>query len=110
MRKIGGNTACTLRNKSDYTINTIGEKIPVESDYLTLNGFLDLVNGDSRYTNYNSKIQESDHVFICDYVNIGKNASELVAVINNQRYDVTLIDNPMGLNYHLEIFLRYVGE
>ena len=30
-------------------------------------------------------------------------------VINNKKYDVTLIDNPMELNAQLEIYLKYVG-
>lgn len=110
MRKIGENTACMLKNKSDYITNDIGEKVPVESDYMALTGFLDLSSGDSKYVNYNAKIQESTHIFICDYVKIDKKATELKAYINDKMYDVMLIDNPMELNEHLEIYLKYIGE
>lgn len=30
-------------------------------------------------------------------------------VINGEKYDVLLIDNPMQLNQHLEIYLKYTG-
>lgn len=110
MSLIGGNTACTLLYKSGYSINAIGEKTPVESEYDTLYGFLDLSSGDSKYVTYNTKLQESDHIFVCDYTFIDKEESELTALINGKRYDVMLIDNPMGLNKHLEIYLRYRGE
>lgn len=116
MDRIGGNIACELRNKSGYTNNSIGEKIPSESLLTTLYGFLDLVNGDSKYTVYNSKIQESTHIFICDYQELPLvddrkvKASDLKAYINGSQYDVTLLDNPMELNKHWEIYLKYVGE
>lgn len=110
MRKIGGNTACTLKYKSGYTTNQIGEKTPTEADYMTLTGFLDLSNGDSKHINYDTKLQESTHIFLCDYVAIDKRATELKAYINNDMYDVMLIDDPMGLHKHLEIYLKYVGE
>lgn len=110
MNRIGGNTVCDLICESGYTINEIGEKVPERALYKSLTGFLDLSNGDSRFMTYNTKLQESTHIFICDYVNIEKNASELRAVINGKTYEVTTIDNPMELNEHLEIYLNYVGE
>lgn len=110
MRRIGGNTVCDLIYESGYTINEIGEKVPQRAVYKSLRGFLDLSNGDSRFMTYNTKLQESTHLFICDYVHIDKRASELRAVINGREYEVTTIDNPMELNEHLEIYLNYVGE
>lgn len=110
MNRIGGNTVCDLIYDSGYTNNEIGEKVPVRAVYKSLTGFLDLSNGDSRFMTYNTKLQESTHIFICDYTKIEKNASELRAVINGKEYEITTIDNPMELNKHLEIYLNYVGE
>ena len=89
-------------------------------DVVTLKGFIDLSNGDSKHTTYDAKIQESTHVFVCDYkpipdtlevdgkkVKVSAENSRLVA--NSKRYDVMLIDNPMELNQHLEIYLKYTG-
>lgn len=105
---IGGNITATLQQKNGSTINEIGEKIQAWKDIATLNGWLDLMNGDSKYT-YNAKLQESTHIFMCDYVPIDRKANDKRLVVNGTVYDVLLIDDPMELHQQLEIYLRYVG-
>ena len=112
MSSIGGNIWMQIQKKSGVTKNAIGEQVPTWEDALTIkDGFLDLMGGTSGYTSYNAKIQESTHVFICDYVPLPKDlkAEKARAVIGTKTYDVMLIDNPMGLDEHLEIFLKYTG-
>ena len=109
MKKIGGNTDLILKIKSQ-TKNGIGEKITSWVDYKTIHGFLDFMSESTGRSNFNSKIIESTHVFVCDYVEIDKKTPELKAYCNNQEFDITYIDDPMNLHYHLEIFLRYVGD
>ena len=41
---------------------------------------------------------------------IAKVPAELKATIDGEDYDVTYIDDPMKLHYHLEIFLKKVGD
>lgn len=112
MKKIGGNTTLELQIKR-VTDNEIGEQESTWETIHTLTGFLDLSSGDSRYTNYNAKIQESTHFFICDYQMLDQTAkvenSRFFEPKTSNYYDITLIDNPMNLNYHLEFYLRYVG-
>lgn len=116
---IGGNVKAVLQ-VSTTEKNEIGEKVPVWHDVVELFGWLDLQSGDSKYTTYNAKIQESTHLFICDYLPIpaileieGKtvrvSAENARMVTLSQKYDVMLIDNPMGLNKHLEFYLKYTG-
>lgn len=125
---IGGNIKAILQ-VSTTTKNEIGEKVPAWHDVPVtmpgkrepgLFGFLDLSGETTNRTTYNAKIQESTHIFICDYVAIpatldvdGKTVKVSVEnarmVANSQRYDVMLIDNPMGLNKHLEIYLKFTG-
>lgn len=116
---IGGNTTIKLQVKTQVK-NSIGERVPAWHDVVDLTGFLDLSGGDSKHNSYNAKIQESTHVFICDYEPVpdtleieGKTvkvkAENCRVVANTERYDVMLIDNPMNLNKHLEIFLKYTG-
>jgi head-tail adaptor len=116
---IGGNTKAVLQ-VSTTTKNAIGEKVQEWHDVAELTGFLDMQSGDSKYTTFNAKIQESTHIFICDYLPIsgtldvdGKtvrvSAENARMVANSQRYDVMLIDNPMNLNKHLEFYLKFTG-
>ena len=116
---IGGNITITLQVKT-MTQNGIGERVPVWHDVMDLLGWLDLSSGDSKHNSYNAKIQESTHVFVCDYKPIpgtleieGKTvkvkAENCRVVANSERYDVILIDNPMNLNKQLEIYLKYTG-
>lgn len=116
---IGGNTKATLQVYMT-TKNAIGEQVKSWVDAFELFGFLDYRSGEANYSTYNAKIQESSHIFICDYVKIpesivvnGKNVTVNVEnsrmIIDSKQYDVKLLDNPMGLNKHLEFFLDYTG-
>lgn len=106
--KIGGNKTLNLYYRDNYSINEIGEKIPVKTLYKSIVGFLDYQNGDSKYMNYNAKMQESTHVFICDYEPINKRAEELRAEIDSVEYDVMIVDNVMELDKQLEIYLKLI--
>ena len=112
MRGIGGNTTGVIQ-VSTTTRNEIGEQVKTWEDTQTLTGWLDLNSGDSRRTTYHTKIQESTHLFICDYVPIDSRitAENSRMVIDGKRYDVTMIDNPMGMKAgsQWEIFLKYTG-
>lgn len=107
---IGGNTKAILQ-VSTTTKNEIGEKVHEWQDAVTITGFLDLSSGDSKYTTYNAKIQESTHIFVSDYVALDASikAENSRLIVNGGRYDVMLIDDPMGLHKQLEIYLKYTG-
>lgn len=106
---IGGNLEAVVQVKIP-TVNEIGEAIKTWSNICTIKGFLDLSSGDSRYT-YNTKLQESTHVFICDYKALDSDATANKSrlIISGKKYDILMIDNPMELNKQLEFYLRYVG-
>ena len=112
MRGIGGNLAATIQVPI-ITKNAIGEQIETWEDAQTIKGWLDLSSGNSGYTNYNAKIQESTHLFIADFVQLDSriHAEHSRAIINGKRYDVMLIDNPMemGSGSQLEIYLKFTG-
>ncbi len=112
MKKIGGNLTGIIQQKTTVK-NQINESVPVWTDKHRLTGFLDLSSsasgGSSGYTHFNAKIEESTHIFICDYVPLSVTAENSRMLINGETYDIQLIDNPMNLNYQLEIYLKYVG-
>lgn len=105
---IGGNTEALLQKLSGSATNSIGEKVPSWTDSHTLTGWLDLSNGDSKYT-HNAKLQESTHIFITDYAPIDRKPNDKRLVVNGAVYDVLLIDDPMELHQQLEIYLKFVG-
>lgn len=112
MKGIGGNLTAVIQI-STTSKNAIGEQVKTWTDAQTLKGWLDLSGGDSRYMTYYAKIQESTHVFICDYVKIGDwiTAENSRMVIGGKHYDIMLIDNPMemGAGSQTEIYLKYTG-
>ena len=107
---IGGNIKATIQT---YTAqeNAIGEKVKSWQDMQTLTGWLDLAGGSSNYVTYAAKVQESTHVFLCDYVQLPADVKPENArmVIGEKAYDIMLIDNPMEMCRQLEIFLKYTG-
>lgn len=108
---IGGNVTATIQTNTGTVKNSIGEIIDAWVDTQQITGFLDLSGGEAKYNTFNAKIQESTHVFIADYVPLasGISAENSRMLIEGQRYDITMIDDPMGLHAHYEIFLKFTG-
>ena len=112
MKSIKGNTAATFQVPT-YAENAIGEKTPSgwTNAQTIKDGVFDLSGGSSGYTSFNAKIQESTHIFVCNYEKLNSKikAENSRALINGKVYDVMLIDDPMGMHAQLEIYLKYTG-
>ncbi len=107
---IGGNIVAKIQTKIAVK-NEIGEAESVWSDAAELVGWLDLSSGEAKYGTYYAKIEESTHVFVSDYCELGNiNAQNSRMIVNESVYDIVLIDNPMELNRQLEIYLKYTGR
>lgn len=134
---IGGNTLALFQVKDSGKKNAIGEREHNWVDVASSKGWLDLSGGDSKYTTYNAKIQESTHIFLCDYQTFKSLSGEWVwdtlnfisgeistltsdkkvdvtsenarMLIDGLIYQIMLIDDPMNLHQHLEIYLKFVG-
>ena len=118
MAKIGGNILAVIQTKNTkkdgsgkVIKNKVGEAEISWADAFTHKGFLDLQSGDSDYAKRKTKMEESTHVFLCDFhAGIYALADRDTRMIcKGVVYDVLLIDNPMELNEQLEIYLRKVG-
>jgi len=109
--KVDGNIYATVQTKSTASHNAIGEAIETWTDLTDVWGWLDFMSGQADVQQYNAKIQDSTHVFLCDADRWpqGATTENCRLKVKNEIYNVLLIDNPMELNYHLEIFLQYVG-
>lgn len=111
MKPIGGNITGQLQLKTGTAKNEIGEVVPQFTTLHTLTGWLDYSAGESNRTSYDAKIQESTHMFLCDYVQLDSRitAENSRMAISGKKYDVLLIDDVMEMNQHLEIYLKYTG-
>lgn len=107
---IEGNTIAEIKVRST-TKNEIGATTQAWTTVQSIKGWLDLMGGDSKYSTYNAKLQESTHVFVADYVPLDASISAESSrmVVNGGMYDIMLIDDPMGMHKQLEIFLKYTG-
>lgn len=106
---IGGNISAVIQTKA-VTQNEISEDVETWVDVKPVCGWLDLMNGESTIATQNAKVQESTHIFLCDYFKPeGIKAENSRMIVDNQVYEVLLIDNPMNMNQHLEIYLKYIG-
>jgi len=134
---IGGNIQALIQVKDKGAKNAIGEVVHEWLDCTSLLGWLDLETGESKHSNFNAKIQESTHIFLCDFTSLKSLSIKwvwnpfnfLTGIINTEEqesvvdvtsenarmvvqglvYEILLIDNPMNMNEHLEIYLRFIG-
>ena len=106
---IGGNVDAIIQVETSSK-NAFGEKEKTYKDLTTVKGFLDYVGGDGSYkNNFKGELEETTHIFICDYENVASKATPTQSrmIIDDKIYDILYIDNPMNLNEHLEIMLKY---
>lgn len=111
MNKIGGNIKLIFQVKKETGKDKIGTPVLEWADVQTLKGWLDFMAGGARYGQYNAKIEDSTHIFLSDFEPLDKRikAETARAIINGEIYDIKLIDNPMQMNKHYEIYLKYTG-
>ena len=111
MAGIGGNIVGTVFAKKSSGRNSIGESITEWIEAATQIGWLGLQTGDSDRSNFNTKIEKSTHVFLCDYNPIiyALADQDIRMMIKSRMYDVLMIDNPDEMDEQLEIYLKYVG-
>lgn len=110
MKRIGGNINATLERLTTSQ-NAIGEPIKAWETAQTLHGYLDMLSESKTNQALSAFIGDSTHVFICDYVQLpaGLDAENSRFTCDGKNYQVEYIDNPMNLNYQLEIYLKLSG-
>lgn len=111
MANIGGNIEGIIQTKEAAGVNAIGEAEVIWSDTYRQIGWLGLQTGGYNRSNFNAKIEESTHVFLCDYRSdiYALASQDTRMILKGFRYDVLLIDNPDEMDEQLEIYLRRVG-
>ena len=113
---IDGNITAIIQVKSSNGKNAIGEYTESWKDVGEVLGWLDYQAGQNSVQQYNAKIQDTTHYFMCDYFR-WKTATQDEKVtsensrmiLNDEVYNVLLIDDPMNLHQHIEVYLQFVG-
>lgn len=109
MKNIGGNITAEIQVFASVE-NEIGEYEKSWETAKTLTGFLDMRSGDSKYQSYDTKLEESTHIFLADFTPLdGITAENSRMLIKGKVYDIMLIDNVMELDEHYEIYLKLTG-
>ena len=100
-----------IQTKTSEGRNAMGEAEITWAEAVSQKGWLGLQSGDSKRINFNAKLEESSHVFMCDYnadIYALRNKDTRL-ICKGDMYDVLLIDNPDEMDEQLEIYLRKVG-
>lgn len=90
--------------------NGIGGYTEEEVEETSIKGYLDLlvgVNGEN--ASLNAFLQETSHVLLTSYSDKITNKNWIIDS-NGNRYNIVLVDNPINLKHHLEIYLKFIGE
>lgn len=108
-----GNDTAMIQTKT-VVKNDIGEGVETWTDSFELFGYLDFQSGQNDLSQYDAKVQETTHIFLCDYREIMDHIGELNSedcrlICKNQIYQILMVDDPMELHRHIEVFLKYVG-
>ena len=109
MRKIKGNASCTFYTKKSGALNEIGEATTEWQEYASKLGVLDYISGTTQ-RDYKVKLEDSTHIFMCNYFERPKDENNLTASIKGIEYEVVKVDNVMEMNVHFEIYLKQLGE
>ena len=112
MGGIGGNVTAevvrSVKEKNAQGIPVVKGDAPV----MSIVGWLDYQDGKAAHQAYSAKLQDTTHVFLSDYdPDFAKlSTANLAIVADGRRYEVLLIDDPMGMHEHLETLLKHVGD
>lgn len=82
----------------------------VWNDISSMSGYLDFSAGTDQNVVQNADTEGSTHILIVPRM-AGVNLSNKMRLvgIDERIYYILYVDNPMGMNHHLEVYLRY-GE
>lgn len=112
---VNGNITAEIQIRTT-TKNSIGENKQNWDTVGSVIGWLDYYTAYNEVNQYNAKIQDTTHIWICDVDKWNASVQGQTVTSENCRlivkgniYNVLLIDDPMELGQHLEIFLKYIG-
>lgn len=87
----------------------IGGQTLTWSDVDIVHGYLDMLTGSDENTVQNAFVEQSTHILIVPkYTEVITDKMRVVDAMGRY-YDITYVDNPVNVNHHLEIYLKFGG-
>lgn len=80
------------------------------TDYRTTSGYLDLVQGTDLNASQQAFLQESTHVAVIPFYQDGITDKMRLIDEAGRWYEITYVDDPVGVHHHLELYLKFGGE
>ena len=97
--------------KSIQQNDGLGGTIQDWVDVTVIRGYLDLMGGSNQqYAVHNAQIEESTHILIVPEYQDGITDKMRVLDHKSRKYTITYVDDPVGVNHHLEIYLKFLGD
>ena len=87
----------------------IGGHINKWTRHIDVEGYLDMLSGTDYSKSENAITEESTHILIIPKFTKGITSEMRVIDGDNRIYLITFADNPVGLNHHNEVYLKYGG-
>lgn len=78
--------------------------------FKVVEGYLDLITGTDTNALQNASVEESTHILILPIFVDDITANMRLIDSKNRVYEVTYSDNPVGIDHHNEIYLKYGGD
>jgi len=105
---IKGNIQGTFRRKQDVR-NARGENDAIWVNVATVIGILDFNNQpQTERIKYSAKMEESTHIWFCDYFPMDIPVHELRFYCRGHEYDVLILDEVQFQGQHYEVWLKLV--
>lgn len=96
-----------LREVETDEVDELNQPIVSYQVAYTLNGWLDMLTGSDEQTYQNSLLATSSHVFITEDMSFAiETTDRLKDVRTGIEYEITYVDDVMGLFDHYEIFCK----
>lgn len=96
-----------IRAMKTDEVDELGDPIYRERTAYELSGWLDLITGSDEQAYQNSLIPTSSHVFLTEDLSFEIESTDKIKDVQTGiNYEITFVDNVMGLNDHYEIYCK----
>lgn len=87
----------------------IGGMIDDWGKFKCVSGYLDLLTGTDENSLQNASVEDSTHILVLPEYTSGIIDKMRVVDLKNRWYEITYSDDPVGINHHSEIYLKFGG-